>query len=121
MAARRLALGIAVIVTATLGAGSAASARGPSIVPARVGVPVFVGSGFTPRALVTVTLSTGRLKMTRRVRANLSGGFLARFVYASVDPCRGALLVLAVDERGIGTRWKQQCRPPSTADPYPTT
>jgi hypothetical protein len=116
MVSRRLSL-LGIAAVAVLGAASAAAAGHPSVTPATPGVPVFVGSGFTPRALVTVTLSTGVLKTTRRVRANESGRFLARFVDVAIDPCRGALALLAVDERGVRFRWKQQCRPPSVTGP----
>jgi hypothetical protein len=119
MEPRRAALlGIIAFAVAAMPAlGTTTATSRPAIKPARVGVPVFVGSGFTPRTLVTVTLSAGKLKSTRRVRANGSGRFVARFIDVPIDPCRGVLVVRAVDERGVGTRWKRECRPPSTTGP----
>ena len=93
----------------------------PSLRPAQVGVPVFVGQRFPPLAQVKVTLTNGSRTFTRLVRASSSGEFTARFTLAAVDPCRGTLTVSATDGRGSTARWKRQCRPPSETDPYPVS
>jgi hypothetical protein len=119
----RALLGLGAVAVAFM---TAASAHGtttvaPSVRPAQIGVPVFIGQRFHPLSQVKVTLMNGARTFTRLVRASPSGGFSVRFTLAAVDPCRGTLSVTAVDGRGTRARWKRQCRPPSETDPYPVS
>ncbi len=91
--------------------------RLPSLSPAPVGVPVFVGARFHPGSAVTVTLSNGEHHLRRIVLASRSGRFVVRFGFFAADPCRGNLSAIAIDGHGAKARWKHECRPPSETAP----
>jgi hypothetical protein len=91
----------------------------PVIRAARPGMPVFVGARFHQGTRVTVTLTNGKRRHTRTVRASRAGTFTVRFTFVAVDPCRGTLDVTAVDPLGARARWTRECRPPSLVDPTP--
>ena len=108
-------LAMAAFALATSGAAAGATTQ-PSLRPTQLGAPAFVGERFAPLDLVKVTLTMGGRTFTRTVRASRTGAFTVRFDLVAVEPCRGAVLVTAVDAAGATVRWKRLCRPPSVSD-----
>ena len=73
------------------------------------------GSGFRKHERVTVVVRTAASHMHRRLEADGSGAFRVRFAsLLAVDPCRGAIRVVATGTAGSRATTKRDCRP---ADP----
>lgn len=61
------------------GATPAASGGGPTLRVGNTGFITLVGAGFAPRSLVRVRVTGAGIDRHASVRANLRGGFIARF------------------------------------------
>jgi hypothetical protein len=116
------ALAAVSLVAAPGGAATPAAAGGSPAL--RVGNTQFmsvVGSGFAPRSLVRVRVTGFGMDRSVSVRANLRGGFLARF--PEVDRC-SVRLATARTPRGLLARippswFARECPPPPPLAPGP--
>lgn len=109
----------AVAALALLGVGPATGspARAPSLSLVTLAPLELRGAHFVPRERIEVTLSVGRVRREREVRASGSGSFRVRFdPFLAVDVCRGALVVTARGSEGSRAVYRRACRPP---DPVP--
>ena len=109
-----IVLAAALIVSATMGAGTLVPGRDSAkkkprggmssgtgkaqILPAGLSPPAVKGSGFKPGENVTVRLVDGAAKATKRVKADRNGAFVVR-LQTGYDRCNG-MTVTAVGDQG---------------------
>src|SRR5262245_25905371 len=112
---------LAVVSLVAVPGGTAAPATG-GVPTLRVGNAQFltlVGAGFAPRSLVRVRVTGTGIDRHASVRANLRGGFVARFL--DVDRCSVRLATARVADRllaRVPPPWfARECPPPPPLAP----
>jgi hypothetical protein len=64
------------------------------------------GTGFRHAEHVLVTVSNGKVKLSKRVLTNGRGTFTARFAHDLPMPACGQIVIRALGARGDGAAWK---------------
>jgi hypothetical protein len=105
---------VAAIAAAILVSGGAEASSGDAGVQfVRLAPPTVRGTGFQPDERVVVTLFVSDRPHVRRGRTSGAGVFTVRFSpFIAVDPCRGALRVVARGSLGTTASLRRACRPP---------
>jgi len=98
---------IAVVAIAALALAPAALASGPPRVHLAGFAPAVVtGTGFHAQERVVVTVHHGTLALSKAVRTNARGTFVARFARDLVSTSCGQVAITAIGVRGDRAGWK---------------
>lgn len=110
-------LSVIALLALVLLAGLASASLGQdsphaSLRPVKLSPLQLKGTHFRAGEHVDLTLTVGRARMVREVRADRAGLFTVSFGLVAVDPCAGSeLLVRAVGRRGSRASYKRACKP----------